>query len=110
MSAHARAAAIRRRAARRSGIRWDRVGRVFLLGVLFAILTMYASPLERWVTQHRTASEDSAQLRELEAHNKQLKANIKALQQPQALEMRARQFGMVKPGEVPFVIEGLPRR
>jgi cell division protein FtsB len=109
MSAHARAAAMRR-AARRPGIRWDRVGRVFLLGVLFAILTMYASPLQRWITQHRTASEDSAQLQQLEAQNHQLKANIRALQQPQAIERVARSFGMVKPGEVPFVVEGLPKR
>jgi cell division protein FtsB len=109
VSAHARAAAIRR-AAGRPGIRWDRVGRVALLGVLFAILTMYASPLQRWITQHRTASEDSAQLRQLEAQNHELKANIGALQRPQALEMRARRLGMVKPGEVPFVIENLPRR
>ena len=106
MSVHASA---RARAARRPAIRWDRVGRVFLLGVLFVILTMYASPLERWLTQHKTASEDSAQLRELEAHNRQLKASIAALRRPQSLEMRARQLGMVKPDERAFVIENLPR-
>jgi cell division protein FtsB len=102
MSAHARAA-------RRPQIRWDRVGRVFLLGVLFVIVTMYASPLERWLTQKKTASEDSAQLKELERNNQELKAKLRALQQPQALELRARQLGMVKQGERAFVIENLPR-
>ena len=61
MSTYARAAT---RASRRPGIRWDRLTRVFLLAVLFAILLLYVSPLQRWLTQHGTARQDSAQLRE----------------------------------------------
>jgi cell division protein FtsB len=106
MTTYARAAA---RAARRPQIRWDRVGRVFLLGVLFAILTMYASPLSRWVTQKNAARADTAQLKQLEAHSQDLKAKLRALGQPQALELRARRLGMVKQGERAFVIENLPR-
>jgi cell division protein FtsB len=106
MSAHARVAA---RAARRPQIRWDRVGRVFLLGVLFMILLMYASPLQRWFTQKDTARQDTAELNRLEAHNKSLKSKLNALKQPQALELRARSLGMVKQGERAFVIENLPR-
>jgi cell division protein FtsB len=102
MSVHARAA-------RRSSIRWDRVGRVFLLAVLFAILTMYASPLQRWFTQKGTARQDTAELKQLEAHNRALKAKLASLKRPQALELRARQLGMVKQGERAFVIENLPR-
>ncbi|MFL5896083.1 MAG: FtsB family cell division protein [Thermoleophilaceae bacterium] len=97
------------RAARRPNIRWDRVARVFLLGVLFAILMMYASPLQRWFTQKNTARQDTAALKELESHNRTLKAKLHALQQPQALELRARRLGMVKQGERAFVIENLPR-
>jgi cell division protein FtsB len=93
----------------RSPIRWDRLGRVFLLGVLVAIVFMYVSPLSRWITQSRTASEDRAQLRVLERQNVDLKARVRALQQPQALELRARRLGMVKQGERAFVIENLPR-
>jgi cell division protein FtsB len=102
MSAHARAA-------RRPEIRWDRLGRVFLLGVLFVILTMYASPLQRWFTQKNTARQDTAELKRLEAHNQSLKARLRDLQQPQAVELRARRLGMVKQGERAFVIENLPR-
>ena len=102
MNAYARAAA-------RPNIRWDRLGRVFLLAVLFVILLMYVSPLTRWVTQKNTAKEDTAELHQLEATNGELKAKLKSLQSPQALEMRARKLGMVKPNERPFVIEGLPR-
>jgi cell division protein FtsB len=106
MSVRAHAAA---RAASRPAIRWDRVGRVFLLTVLFAILTMYASPLQRWFTQKGTATRDTAELKQLEAHNAALRARLQALKQPQALELRARRLGMVKQGERAFVIENLPR-
>ncbi|MFL5840507.1 MAG: FtsB family cell division protein [Thermoleophilaceae bacterium] len=102
MSAYARAAA-------RPNIRWDRVGRVFLLGVLFVILLMYVSPLTRWVTQKNTAQEDTAELHQLQEANDSLKARLKSLQSPQALELRARRLGMVKQGERAFVIENLPR-
>jgi cell division protein FtsB len=102
VSAYARAAA-------RPNIRWDRLGRVFLLAVLFVILLMYVSPLTRWVTQKNTAKEDTVELRQLEATNTGLKSRLKSLQSPQALELKARNLGMVRPGERPFVIENLPR-
>src|SRR5258706_13699955 len=98
MNAYARAAA-------RPTIRWDRVGRVFLLGVLFVILLMYVSPLTRWVTQKNTAKQDTAELQQLQETNSSLKARLRALQSPQALELRARRLGMVKQGERAFVIE-----
>jgi cell division protein FtsB len=106
MSAYARAAA---HAARRPNIRWDRLGRFALLGVLFVILTMYASPLKRWVTQSKTAKEDTVQLHRLEAHNRALKAKLADLKRPQALELRARGLGMVRRGERSYVIDNLPR-
>ena len=101
MSAYARAAA-------RPNIRWDRLGRVFLLGVLFVILLMYVSPLTRWVTQKNTAKEDTAELRQLESTNAELKLKLKSLQSPDAIELKARRLGMVKQGERSFVIENLP--
>ena len=82
---------------------------MFLLGVLFVILLMYVSPLTRWVTQKNTAKEDTAELRQLEATNNDLKARLKSLQSPQALELRARKLGMVRQNERAFVVENLPR-
>jgi cell division protein FtsB len=96
------------RAAARPNIRWDRLGRVFLLGVLFVILLMYVSPLTRWVTQKNTAKEDTVELRQLEATNAGLKSKLRSLQSPQAVELRARRLGMVKQGERAFVVSGLP--
>lgn len=100
----------RTRAALRPGIRWDRLIRVFLLAVLAAILAMYASPVSRWITQNRTAEADKAELRVLERHNADLKARLAELKKPQALELRARELGMVERGERAFVIENLPKR
>jgi cell division protein FtsB len=102
VSAYARAAA-------RPNIRWDRLGRVFLLAVLFVILLMYVSPLTRWVTQKNTAASDTTELRQLEVTNQDLRSKLQQLQSPQALELKARSLGMVKQGERSFVVEGLPR-
>ena len=92
----------------RPGIRWDRLVRVVLLAVLVAILAMYASPVSRWVTQTRTAEADKAELRVLEQRNADLKSRLAELKKPQALELRARELGMVDRGERAFVIENLP--
>jgi cell division protein FtsB len=90
----------------RPGIRWDRLVRVFLIGVLVAILCMYASPVSRWITQSRTADADKAELQQLEKRNAGLKARLAELRKPQALELRARELGMVQRGERAFVITG----
>ena len=73
------------------------------------ILLMYVSPLTRWVTQKNTAKEDTVQLRQLESTNSDLKAKLKSLQSPGAVELRARKLGMVEQNERAFVIENLPR-
>jgi cell division protein FtsB len=95
---------------RRSGIRWDRVGRLALLGTLFVVVLLYVSPLTNWIRQSRTASEHRAELRELEHDNARLKTRVRMLRQPDALEREARKLGMVKQGERAFVIENPPRK
>ena len=97
-------------ARRRSGIRWDRVGRVALLGVLLVILLLYVSPAKHWIEQSRTAGEQRAELRDLTNDNRRLRTRIRDLRGPGALEREARRLGMVRRGERPYVIENLPRR
>jgi hypothetical protein len=77
------------RSTRTSGIRWDRVGRIALLGTLAVIMLLYVSPARHWVEQQRTAGEH---------------------RQPEALEREARRLGMVRQGERSYVIENLPAR
>jgi cell division protein FtsB len=94
---------------RRSGIRWDRLGRFALLGTLVVILMLYISPAKHWIQQSRTAGHQKDELRELTAENRGLKQRVRALRDPAALEREARRLGMVRQGERAYVIKGLPR-
>jgi cell division protein FtsB len=100
----------RRKAARRSGIRWDRVARAALLGTLGVVLLLYISPLHRWLTQRGLAGQETQQLHQLQQQNRQLRSNIRRLHDPAALEQEARKLGMVRRGEREYVVRGLPRR
>ena len=93
---------------RRSGIRWDRLGRVALLGTLLVILFSYASPARQWIKQSGTAGHQKQQLGELNSENRELKQRLRALRDPGALEREARRLGMVRAGERSYVIENLP--
>jgi cell division protein FtsB len=91
------------------GIRWDRVGRIALLGVLIVILLLYLSPTKHWIEQSKTAGEQKGELRELSDQNRKLNRRVRALRDPGALEREARRLGMVRRGERPYVVEGLPK-
>jgi cell division protein FtsB len=93
---------------RRSGIRWDRVGRVALLATLVVIVLSYASPARQWIKQSGTASHQKQELRDLNDENRHLKQRLRALRDPGALEREARRLGMVRVGERSYVIENLP--
>jgi cell division protein FtsB len=93
---------------RRSGIRWDRVGRFALLTTLVAILLLYVSPTKHWIQQSRTAGEQRDELGALGDENRELKRRVRALRDPGALEREARRLGMVRQGERAYVIENLP--
>jgi cell division protein FtsB len=95
---------------RRAGgvIRWDRVGRFALLAVLCGILALYVTPIMRWRTQSATADAQRAEVHRLQQEQLKLQAGVAALDSPSALDEQARALGMVKRGEVPLVVEGLP--
>jgi cell division protein FtsB len=93
---------------RRSGIRWDRVGRVALLATLIVIVLSYVSPARQWIRQSGTAGRQKHELSDLGAQNRKLKQRLRALRDPGALEREARRLGMVRVGERAYVIENLP--
>jgi cell division protein FtsB len=93
---------------RRAGIRWDRLGRVALLGTLVMILFAYASPARQWIKQSGTAGHQKQELSELKRDNRDLKQRLRALRDPGTLEQEARRLGMVRAGERSYVIENLP--
>ncbi|HEX6583889.1 MAG TPA: septum formation initiator family protein [Thermoleophilaceae bacterium] len=93
---------------RRSGIRWDRLGRVALLTVLVVIVLSYLSPARQWIKQSGTANHQKQELSDLGRENRELKRRLRALRDPGALEREARRLGMVRQGERSYVIENLP--
>jgi cell division protein FtsB len=101
----------RRQTARfgRGGVRWDRVGRIALLGTLGVILLLYISPATHWIQQSGTAKSQQAELAELERENDELKKRVRTLRDPASLERVARELGMVREGERAYVIQSLPR-
>ena len=92
---------------RRSGIRWDRVGRCALLGMLVFILILYISPAKHWIQQSGTAGRQKDELRELRAEHKALEQRVHDLSDPGALEREARRLGMVRSDERAYVIENV---
>ena len=93
---------------RRSGIRWDRLGRVALLATLLVIVLSYASPARKWIKQSGTAGHQAKELRELQGEKRKLDRRLRALRDPEALEREARRMGMVRVGERSYVIENVP--
>lgn len=110
MAAHAYAGT-RRRPSRRpaprrgeSRIRWDRVGRVALTLVLAAVLFSYLNPVINFVHTYRATTASKAELRQLQAENRQLHNQVQAADDPGVLERAARRQGLVAPGERPYAI------
>jgi hypothetical protein len=107
-AAAASSASARRRpvpASRRTGgIRWERVGRIALLGVLGIIVLLYVPPVTHWFQQRGTAERSQQQLGELEAERARLRTRLRELSGPGAIEREARKLGMTRRDERPYVV------
>jgi cell division protein FtsB len=90
-----------------SRVRWDRLGRVALVIVLFAILASYINPAVNFIDAWRDSRAEYSQLREQRAESTKLRERIAALDGPGAAERGARKLGMVSEGEGSYVIRGL---
>ena len=92
---------------RASRIRWDRLGRVLLVLVVFGILISYVGPSLNVFESWRESRAAEARLAELEAENERLTRQAKALEGDAAAVAEARKLGMVGPTERAYVIDGL---
>jgi hypothetical protein len=104
-----RPAACRRPAARRgaSRIHWDRVGRVALTLVLFAVLYSYLNPVIDFVKTYTATSAARVQLHEAQHENTRLHWRVQHADDPIVIDAKARAQGMIAPGETPMVVHGL---
>jgi hypothetical protein len=89
-------------------VRWDRVGRVAMLCVLVALVYLYASAGLHMLSTWRQSRHDSSAVVRMEREHRLLVHQQQALNAPGTLEAEARQLGMMKKGEQPYMISGLP--
>jgi cell division protein FtsB len=90
-----------------SRIRWDRLGRVVLVVVIFAVLASYVSPTLNVFDTWRDSKAAEERLATLKAENERLVRQNRELDEPTAAVAEARKLGMVAPGEQAYVIDGL---
>jgi cell division protein FtsB len=113
MSSRAYAAprrAPRRRVQRRIGssrVRWDRVGRIALVLVLFGVMVSYLNPLVGVLEAWQGSKSSDSQLAQLKQERVELTNELRDASSPATLEREARRLGMVRPGEHAYVVHGL---
>jgi hypothetical protein len=89
-------------------VRWDRVGRFALAGVLCALVYLSLSAGLSLLSTWHEARRNSAQVTQLQRVNRQLRVEHAALMRKSTLVAEARRLGMSKPGERQYVVRGLP--
>jgi cell division protein FtsL len=105
-----RPAARKRRPAARSGasrVKWDRIGRIALVLVLFAVAYSYLNPAIDFVKTYTATTAAKAQLHELQHENRTLHNQVQSADDPRVIDRKARAQGMVLEGENPAVVRGL---
>src|ERR1051325_884960 len=100
----ARRATVTRLPSRQPRVRWDRIGRLALLFVLVLLVYLYVGPARSYWSTFHAAKAKKAEVARLEHENARLRARQRALHQASTLETEARRLGMVRPGEVPYVV------
>jgi cell division protein FtsB len=76
------------------------LGSVVLVGLLFA----FVYPTRTFLDQRADTNRARAQLELLRSENERLAQETKKLQSDSEIERRGRAYGLVRPGERPFVI------
>ena len=91
-------------------VRWDRVGRVGLLVVFAIVIGLYVQHTLSYLSTRAQAARQLAIVQQLSRSNAALVREERSLSDPATIERDARALGMVKPGERPYVVIGLPSR
>jgi cell division protein FtsB len=87
-----------------SRIHWDKLGRVVLVLVLFAILASYIKPGLHFIDAWRDSRAQRDELQQLQHQRSRLAAKAASLDDVDAAVQAARKIGMVAPTERSYVI------
>ena len=83
----------------------DRPYILALFAVVVALAAMLVGPLQSYGDASGRVAELAAQRAELSRHVDELEERSRRLREPDEIELKAReQLGMVKPGELPYVV------
>jgi cell division protein FtsB len=96
------------RAKLRARVRWDRVGRVSLLVVLCVVAGLYVQQGLAYLAVRSQANRQKAIVHQLARSNASLRAQQRSLNDPATIVRDARALGMVRVGEHPYEVTGLP--
>src|SRR5579875_1340025 len=91
-------------------VRWERLGRIALLAVLVAVVAVYAEHAASYLSTRAQNARQQAIVRSLERRHAQLLQRERTLRDSTTIIRRARQLGMTRTGEQPYVITGQPSR
>lgn len=89
-------------------MRWERVGRIVLLVVLAVVVGLYVQQALAYFSVRSQANQQTAIAQQLSRQNAKLTQRQKSLNDPATIERDARALGMVRPGERPYAVTGLP--
>jgi cell division protein FtsB len=92
----------------RGRVRWDRVGRVSLLVVLCVVAGLYVQQGLAYLAVRSQANHQRAIVQRLSRSNASLRAQQRSLNDPTTILRDARALGMVRIGEHPYEVTGLP--
>jgi cell division protein FtsB len=90
-------------------VRWDRVGRVGLLIVLCVVAALYVQQGLAYLSVRSQANQQQAIVHQLRTSNASLRAQQRSLNNPVTILRDARALGMVRVGEHPYEVTGLPK-
>jgi cell division protein FtsB len=89
-------------------VRWDRIGRVSLLVVLCVVAGLYVQQAVAYLAVRSQANQQRAIVQQLSRANASLRAQQQSLNDPATILRDARMLGMVRVGEHPYEVTGLP--
>lgn len=84
------------------------MGRVALLVVLVVVLGLYVQQGLAYLSVQSQADQQAAVVKQLSRQNAQLAQEERSLNNPATILEKARQLGMVRPNERPYVVVGHP--
>lgn len=81
-----------------------------MLIVLLGLAYLYIGAVRSYIGTYLDSSHRQATISRLRRENSQLRAHRNLLLRPSTLERAARELGMIRPNERPYIIQGLPAR